>query len=62
MVDTLLTEQLDMVVGTRKHDAAEAYRGGHVLGNRLFTGFSPACSAAASPTSSPATAPFRAAS
>ncbi len=26
-----------MVVGTRKHDASEAYRGGHVLGNRLFT-------------------------
>ena len=37
MVDTLLSEQFDMVVGTRKHDASEAYRGGHVLGNRLFT-------------------------
>lgn len=38
MVRLLLTEQLDMVVGTRKHDAAQAYRGGHVFGNRMFTG------------------------
>ena len=38
MVDLLLAEQLDMVVGTRKHEAKAAYRGGHVLGNRLFTG------------------------
>lgn len=38
MVDMALSEQLDMVVGTRQHDAKEAYRGGHVLGNRLFTG------------------------
>jgi glycosyltransferase involved in cell wall biosynthesis len=38
MVDLLLAEQLDMVVGTRQHEAKEAYRGGHVLGNRLFTG------------------------
>ena len=38
MVDLLLADQLDMVVGTRKHEAASAYRGGHVLGNRLFTG------------------------
>ena len=38
MVKLLLDEQLDMVVGTRQHDAVEAYRGGHVLGNRLFTG------------------------
>ena len=37
MVAMLVDEQLDMVVGTRQHDAAEAYRGGHVLGNRLFT-------------------------
>ena len=27
-----------MVVGTRQHEAKDAYRGGHVLGNRLFTG------------------------
>ncbi|GAA4016407.1 glycosyltransferase family 2 protein [Sphingomonas swuensis] len=38
MVDLLLTDQLDMVVGTRQHEAKEAYRGGHVLGNKLFTG------------------------
>jgi glycosyltransferase involved in cell wall biosynthesis len=38
MVALLLAEQLDMVVGTRRHEAKEAYRGGHVLGNRIFTG------------------------
>ena len=38
MVRMLLDDQLDMVVGTRLHEAADAYRGGHVLGNRLFTG------------------------
>ena len=38
MVRMLLADQLDMVVGTRQHEAVEAYRGGHVLGNRLFTG------------------------
>jgi len=38
MVDLLLVEQLDMVVGTRRHEEKEAYRGGHVLGNKLFTG------------------------
>jgi glycosyltransferase involved in cell wall biosynthesis len=38
MVDLLLAEQYDMVVGTRRHDAKDAYRGGHVLGNRIFTG------------------------
>jgi len=38
MVRLLIDEQYDMVVGTRQHEAAEAYRGGHVIGNRLFTG------------------------
>ena len=38
MVRQLVADQLDMVVGTRQHEAKEAYRGGHVLGNRLFTG------------------------
>ena len=38
MVDLLLAEQLDMIVGTRRHEEKHAYRGGHVLGNRLFTG------------------------
>ncbi|MBA3576286.1 MAG: glycosyltransferase [Sphingomonas sp.] len=38
MVELLLAERFDMVVGTRKHEAADAYRGGHMLGNRIFTG------------------------
>jgi glycosyltransferase involved in cell wall biosynthesis len=38
MVDMLIAGQLDMVVGTRRHEAKSAYRGGHVLGNRVFTG------------------------
>jgi glycosyltransferase involved in cell wall biosynthesis len=38
MVDMLLKEQLDMVVGIRRHEEKDAYRGGHVLGNKLFTG------------------------
>ena len=38
MVKMLVDEQLDMVVGTRQHEAAKAYRGGHVIGNKLFTG------------------------
>jgi hypothetical protein len=37
MVDLLLADQLDMVVGTRRHEQKDAYRGGHVFGNRLFT-------------------------
>lgn len=38
MVKLLLDDRLDMVVGTRLHEARDAYRGGHVLGNRVFTG------------------------
>ena len=38
MVDLLIAEQLDMVVGTRRHEAKDAYRGGHVIGNKVFTG------------------------
>ena len=38
MVEQLLVEGLDMVVGTRQHEVKDAYRGGHVLGNRIFTG------------------------
>ena len=38
MVDLLIMEQLDMVVGTRRHEEKGAFRGGHVIGNRLFTG------------------------
>ena len=39
MVKLLLDERLDMVVGTRQHAVAAAYRGGHVIGNRVFTAF-----------------------
>jgi glycosyltransferase involved in cell wall biosynthesis len=36
----LVTEQnTDMVVGRRVHTEQEAYRAGHVLGNKLLTGF-----------------------
>jgi glycosyltransferase involved in cell wall biosynthesis len=38
MIERLLAEQLDMVVGTRESDAQEAYRRGHRFGNRLLTG------------------------
>lgn len=38
MVDMLLADRLDMVVGTRRHEQKQAYRGGHVIGNRVFTG------------------------
>ena len=38
MVTLLLAEQMDMVVGTRRHEEKDAYRGGHVFGNKLFTG------------------------
>ena len=37
MVRMLVADELDMIVGTRQHEVAEAYRGGHVIGNRLFT-------------------------
>src|ERR1044072_512478 len=39
MVARLAEEGRAMVVGTRVHEAAEAYRRGHVLGNKLMTGF-----------------------
>ncbi len=38
MVDALRDESLAMVVGRRIHESADAYRPGHVLGNKLFTG------------------------
>jgi glycosyltransferase involved in cell wall biosynthesis len=38
MIAKMLGEGLDMVVGTRIHEAADAYRRGHVLGNRAMTG------------------------
>lgn len=41
MVDKLLTEQLDMVVGTRltTHEGEASFRRGHEFGNHLLTGF-----------------------
>jgi glycosyltransferase involved in cell wall biosynthesis len=38
LVRRLVEERLDMVVGARKSELEEAYRRGHRLGNRLFTG------------------------
>jgi len=38
LVARLLDEQLDMIVGSRIHEAAEAYRRGHQFGNALLTG------------------------
>jgi len=39
MIDLLIRENLDMVVGRRVTQQVEAYRAGHVLGNRMLTGF-----------------------
>ena len=38
MIDMLLAENLDMVTGTRMHEAADAYRAGHQFGNAVLTG------------------------
>ncbi len=38
LVERLVTERLDMVVGCRANGAEEAFRTGHRLGNRLLTG------------------------
>ncbi|WP_380874881.1 glycosyl transferase [Sphingomonas sp. DBB INV C78] len=38
MVQMLVDDRLDMVVGARQSEVEEAYRRGHRLGNRLFTG------------------------
>ncbi|BCH21307.1 glycosyl transferase [Mesorhizobium sp. L-8-10] len=38
LVNTLLTERSDMVVGTRRGVTADAGRAGHAIGNRLFNG------------------------
>ncbi|SAK91546.1 N-glycosyltransferase [Caballeronia glebae] len=39
LVETLLANGLDMVVGARRSDEREAYRLGHRFGNRLLTRF-----------------------
>ena len=38
MVDRLVRDHLDMVVGTRVHSDPQAYRAGHEFGNRMLTG------------------------
>lgn len=38
MLELLQKERLAMVVGRRVEESARAYRSGHVLGNKLFTG------------------------
>jgi glycosyltransferase involved in cell wall biosynthesis len=39
MIETLLSDHLDMVVGVRIDQAEAAYRPGHRIGNRMLTGF-----------------------
>ena len=39
MIQALLDQQLDMVVGCREGEADAAYRAGHRLGNAMLTGF-----------------------
>src|SRR3954464_5229984 len=39
MIDTLVNDHLDMVVGFRVDQSAAAYRPGHRTGNRMLTGF-----------------------
>jgi len=39
MINLLIRDNLDMVIGRRVHQQAEAYRAGHVFGNKLLTGF-----------------------
>ena len=39
MIELLQAENLDMVVGCRVHEAAEAYRRGHRFGNVMLTSF-----------------------
>src|SRR6185369_5528551 len=39
MISLLVDENLDMVVGKRIHTEELAYRPGHVLGNKMLTGF-----------------------
>ncbi len=38
LIDKLIAERLDMVVGIRVHEFKEAYRAGHTLGNKVLTG------------------------
>jgi len=36
LINTLLTERVDMVVGTRRHVTVDAGRKGHAVGNKIF--------------------------
>jgi glycosyltransferase involved in cell wall biosynthesis len=38
LIEKMLNEQLDMVVGVRRHEHEDAYRSGHEFGNKLLTG------------------------
>jgi glycosyltransferase involved in cell wall biosynthesis len=38
LINKLVSENLDMVVGSRVHGMKEAYRTGHTFGNKLLTG------------------------
>lgn len=38
MIEDMLRDDLDMIVGARKSEVEAAYRRGHVLGNRMLTG------------------------
>lgn len=38
LIEKMLHEQLDMVVGVRQHEQKDAYRAGHEFGNKLLTG------------------------
>ena len=38
LIEHLLADQCDMIVGSRVHEAAEAYRRGHQFGNAMLTG------------------------
>lgn len=38
LINKLMDEHLDMVVGARQHSEKEAYRPGHTLGNKVLTG------------------------
>jgi glycosyltransferase involved in cell wall biosynthesis len=39
MIARLVEERLDMVVAARRHAEQAAYRPGHIIGNRMLTGF-----------------------
>jgi glycosyltransferase involved in cell wall biosynthesis len=39
MIELLQSDNLDMVVGCRVHEASKAYRRGHRVGNVMLTGF-----------------------